>query len=120
MVLGDAVKNYRDTHAMSMDDFARASGLSKGYISMLEKNRHPKTGKPLSPTLDTYKACAAAMGMTLGDLLDLVDDRVDLSIQAEPTVSPAVLDVAMRIEQLPEDVREKFLAAIDALLASQE
>ena len=118
--LGGIIKQYRDAHAMSMDDFARISGLSKGYISMLEKNRHPRSGKPLSPTLETYKACANAMGMTLNDLLSVVDDRVALSTPHEQTFSPKVLDIAMRIEQLPEDVREKFLTAIDALLASQE
>lgn len=120
MVLGDIVKKYRDAHFMSMDDFAKLSGLSKGYISMLEKNRHPQSGKPLSPTLDTYKACAIAMGMTLNELLEIVDDRVDLSTHQDVVISPKVLDIAMRIEQLPDDVRERFLVAIDNLLASQE
>ena len=81
MFLGEAVKKYRADHGLSMDDFAKLSGLSKGYISMLEKNRHPRTGKPLSPTIDTYKACASAMGMTLNELLETVDDRVDVTIR---------------------------------------
>ena len=38
MFLGEIVKKYRLEHKISMDEFARLSGLSKGYISMLEKN----------------------------------------------------------------------------------
>lgn len=38
MTLGDIVKRYRSDNHLSMDDFARLSGLSKGYISMLERN----------------------------------------------------------------------------------
>lgn len=37
MTLGEIVKQYRTQNSMSMDDFSKLSGLSKGYISMLEK-----------------------------------------------------------------------------------
>lgn len=45
MFLGEIVKKYRLEHKISMDEFARLSGLSKGYISMLEKNENPRTKK---------------------------------------------------------------------------
>ena len=47
MTLGDIIKRYRNDHALSMDAFSERSGISKAYISLLEKNRHPKTGKPM-------------------------------------------------------------------------
>ena len=37
MTLGDIIKAYREKHDMSMDDFAKASGISKTYVWMLEK-----------------------------------------------------------------------------------
>lgn len=43
MTLGDIVKNYRAEHGLSLREFSRISGVSNGYISMLEKNEHPKT-----------------------------------------------------------------------------
>ena len=43
MTLGDIVKNYRTEHGLSLREFSRISGVSNGYISMLEKNEHPKT-----------------------------------------------------------------------------
>ena len=42
MTLGDIIKDYRKSHNMSMDLFAEKSGISKAYISLLEKNKHPK------------------------------------------------------------------------------
>ena len=40
MTLGELIREYREQHSMSMEEFARLSGLSKGYISMLEKNKN--------------------------------------------------------------------------------
>ena len=42
MTLGDVIKNYRTNYNMSMDMFAKKSGISKAYISLLEKNKHPE------------------------------------------------------------------------------
>ena len=38
MTLGDIVKNYREKYDISMEDFGKISGLSRSYISLLEKN----------------------------------------------------------------------------------
>ena len=73
MTLGEYIKGYRKSNDMTMDDFAKKSGLSKGYISMLEKNRHPQNGKPITPTLETCKKAASAMGLSVNDLLGKLD-----------------------------------------------
>ena len=39
MTLGDVIYQYRTKHNISMDKFSELSGISKGYISMLEKNQ---------------------------------------------------------------------------------
>ena len=52
MTLGDIVKNYRTEHGLSLREFSRISGVSNGYISMLEKNEHPKTKKPIVPSIE--------------------------------------------------------------------
>lgn len=38
MTLGEIIKNYRAEHKMSMDAFSQKVGLSKAYISILERN----------------------------------------------------------------------------------
>ena len=45
MTLGDIIKEYRTSHGLSQDAIAERSGLSKAYISILERNRNPKTGE---------------------------------------------------------------------------
>lgn len=42
MSLSEFLRNYRAEHELSMDDLAKRCGLSKPYISMLEKNRNSK------------------------------------------------------------------------------
>lgn len=51
MTLGEIIKEYRTAHNLSMDAFSEKSGISKAYISLLEKNKHPKTGKPIAPSI---------------------------------------------------------------------
>lgn len=80
MTLGDIIANYRLEHGMTMERFAEISGLSKGYISMLERNSHPKTGNPIAPTLNTFLAVANAIGMELDALLETVDSDQRLTL----------------------------------------
>ncbi len=75
MTLGDIVKRYREKNNLSMEMFALKSNLSKGYISMLEKNKNPNTGKPIKPSFPTIKAVARAINMDINDLIYLLDDQ---------------------------------------------
>lgn len=61
MTLGELVKKYRTEHELSLRDFSRLSGISNGYISMLEKKEHPKTKKPIVPSIEKMKCIASAM-----------------------------------------------------------
>ncbi|MBQ2764547.1 MAG: helix-turn-helix domain-containing protein [Firmicutes bacterium] len=78
LTLGDLIKKYREETKSSMDDFAEKSGLSKGYISMLEKNLNPKTGLPIAPSLQTIKQASIGMNMDFETVLTMIDQDVDL------------------------------------------
>lgn len=69
VTLGDLIKQYRQEHRMSMQEFADRAGLSKSYINMLEKNENSTTRKPIIPTIKTINAVARAMGVSSTDLL---------------------------------------------------
>lgn len=86
MVLGEYIKAYRQEHGLSQRGFAAISGLTNGYVSMLENNKHPKTGEPIAPTIETYKKVADATGLSFDALLALVDDNVSLNQRPELTV----------------------------------
>lgn len=79
MTLGDIIKEYRESNNMSMDLFSDKSGISKAYISLLEKNRHPKTGKPIAPSIQCIKQAADAMSIDFNLLFNKIDGNVSLS-----------------------------------------
>lgn len=73
MKLGKLIRDYRSDHDMTQEDFAAKSGLSKGYVSMLESGKNPRTGKPLTPSLQVTKQVADAIGMSLSDVLAMTE-----------------------------------------------
>lgn len=77
MTLGEVIAEYRVNHSLSMDKFAELSGLSKAYISMLEKNRTQR-GKEPSPSIDVYRSVAAALGISVDELIRKVDGKISL------------------------------------------
>lgn len=84
MTLGDWIKKYRAEHHLSMQDVANACGFSKAYIGQLEKGVNPSTGKPISPTLQTFEKIAKAVGMDVDTLIKSLDDNQPVTIPASP------------------------------------
>ena len=78
MFLGEIIKKYRIEHELSQRDFSKLSGLSYTYISALEKNKDYRTGKPISPTLETVRDVAKGMNIPVDDLLKVLDDEQEL------------------------------------------
>lgn len=79
LTLGEIIKKYRSIHNLSMDAFSEKSGISKAYISLLEKNRHPKTGKPIAPSIQSIKQAADGMDMDFNTLFSMIDGDVKIS-----------------------------------------
>ena len=77
MTLGDIIKDYREKHGLSMAGFAERSGLSKAYISILEKNKTQRGSVPV-PSIDAYRDVAKAINMDLDELVQIVDGKIKL------------------------------------------
>ena len=88
MILGDLRKEYRREHGYSMDQFAKMSGLSKAYISILERNVNPVNNKPVIPSLETIKAVAQAINMDFNDVIAVLDGNQPVSLKDEPEIPP--------------------------------
>lgn len=84
MTLGEIIKKYREENNLSMGEFSKRSGISKSYISLLEKNKHPKTGKPIAPSIQRIKQAAIGMNMDFDTLFSTLDGEVDLSKPSTP------------------------------------
>lgn len=74
MRLGEFIKDYRTKNKITMQQFADAAGLSKGYVSVLEKGKRPNSSQPTIPSIETYNKVATAMRISLNELLESLDD----------------------------------------------
>lgn len=82
MTLAELISNFRREHNFSQRQMAARCGLSTGYISLIEKEVNPQTGKPMVPTLAVLNKIAQGMGMTIDDLISSCDDMpVDLTVK---------------------------------------
>lgn len=83
MLLGDLIKEYRIDNKLSLRVFAERCGLSHTYISALEKNIDPRTGKPIAPTLDTVKYISKGMNISIEKILKILDDEQEFKMNEE-------------------------------------
>ncbi len=83
MFLGDLIKQYRTINKLSLRDFASRCGLSHTYISALEKNIDPRTGKPIAPTLDTVKYVAKGMNTSIEEILKVLDEQQEFIVNQD-------------------------------------
>jgi repressor LexA len=106
MTLGDIIKEYREKHNISMDEFSKISNLSKGYISMLENNTNPRNNKPIAPTLPTIRKIASAMSMDVDSILKILDSdqEINLDFEAEKAINGRnMLKLYQNIKRLREE-----------------
>lgn len=86
MTLGDVIYEYRMKHNISMDKFSELSGISKGYISMLEKNQTQRGDEP-SPSIDMYRNVAKAIGLDVDELIRMVEGNIELPCAIQNIIS---------------------------------
>lgn len=99
MYLGELIKEYRKKHDLSLQAFSDKANLSKAYINQLENNRNPKTGDPIVPSAETFFKVAAAMNISVDDLLTMVDENQPLVINAHPEQQGKGLDTLFMTEE---------------------
>lgn len=96
MHLGEIIKEYRDKNKLSMDKFAKMANVSKAYISVLERNKRPKTGKPVIPSIPVIKNVAEAMNMSFDDLFNMLEDNQLISLTDDTLISK-ITDIATQL-----------------------
>lgn len=68
--LGKSIRTLREAAALSLDDVASATGLTKGYLSKVERNLS-------SPSMPVLVSLCDALGVSLGQLIS-EDGHVDV------------------------------------------
>lgn len=98
MRIGLYVKQYRERHKLSMQEFADKADLSKGYISMLEKGKHPQNNREIVPSIETVNKIANAMNLSIDELLAKIDGNQKIDISHErPLPSNIILPSAHKL-----------------------
>ena len=104
MTLGEIIKQYRTTNNLSMGEFSKISGISKAYISLLEKNEHPTSGKPIAPSIQCIKQAAYGMGMNFDTLFEMIDSNVTLTNSTKHIQKKGVTINVIDTEEISENL----------------
>lgn len=131
MKLGEVIKEYRTRNNLSMEEFGKRCGLSKGFISMLEKGQHPQSKRPLVPSLETLSKIATGMGTDLDTFVSVLDldsivsvncndamEKIITTDNSGDEVDPIIIDLITKLEVAPLPIRNAAIAAALAVLTS--
>lgn len=113
MKLSCVLTDYRGRLHISQRELARRCGLSNSYISFIENEFNPRTGKPIVPTLEQYQKMAYGMDMSVQELFEKLDDDSPVQLPSHnnaysPATSEARL-LAKGADRLPPEERKRLL-----------
>lgn len=125
MKVGEWLKLYREQHNLSMQALADLCGFSKAYINVLEKGVNPKTGKPISPTMQTFEKIARGTKTDVDTLLKILDGDQPITVNAPvsgdlPDVSPTGQKIDARTRQQLEKVLEDDNLTYNGVVLNEE
>ena len=124
MTLSELIIEYRNEHGISQRKMASQCKLSTGYISLIEKETNPQTGKPMVPSLAVLNKLAKGMGITLDKLLSVCDDMpVDISATEKTVLDEKDgldIEIAEIILSLSESKKQEALRYLRYLAAQEE
>lgn len=82
--LGKFIKQKRKELGLSLRDFAEMCEISHSYLDNLEKGRDARSGKPVSPTIETLQKLASGLKITIVEILRIggfIDSSLDQNNQ---------------------------------------
>ncbi|MBO4400730.1 MAG: helix-turn-helix transcriptional regulator [Selenomonadaceae bacterium] len=113
MRLGQIIRDYRNKNDLSMGDFARLSGISKPYVSMLEANKNSSNGKPIVPSVGTLQKVSRAIKISLNDLLRMLDDE-KICVKTE-NLSEEQITLLSSYDNLPDESKRLIMEMMGQL-----
>ncbi|MFC2336047.1 MAG: helix-turn-helix domain-containing protein [Selenomonas noxia] len=124
MKIGEWLKTYRDQHGLSMQALADLCGFSKAYINVLEKGVNPKTGKSISPTMQTFEKIARATKTDVDTLLKILDGDQPITLNS-PDDLPALnakdeREITRMMDKMKETLMQEEGLMFDGQPASPE
>ena len=118
MTLGAYIKSYRESCDCSMDEFAKRSGMSKAYVSILERNYNPSTKKPPVPSLETIMSVSSVIGIDFDTLITSLDGEQKILLtppKQTESLSKEKQELIEQIKALPEEKVQLLLQLAKSL-----
>lgn len=84
-------------------------------IAMLEKGINPSTGKPISPTIQTFEKIARATGQDLDSLLKIIDGDQPITISTNNSLNSEEMKLVDEFRSLDNDGRRDFWSYLEFL-----
>jgi transcriptional regulator with XRE-family HTH domain len=114
---GQRLRRWRNEQGLTLREVSERSGISVTYLSDLER------GKLVNPTLETLTALAAALEVSLNELLG-VDERANREprlpraleeFRASPSFQAAVQELAVRSRTDAGEVEQDWLRSLSGI-----
>lgn len=118
MTLANLIRNYRKEHDISQRQMAAMCNVSAGYISLIEKEINPQTGKQMTPSVINLNKLAIGMGMTIDELFNKCDD-MKVSIKNIDQSSSIDLQITKVIMKMSDETKKEALKYL-RYIASEE
>ena len=109
MKLYEIIKNYRNENHLSQQEFADRCEVTKPYISQLENENNPKTGKAIHPTLPTLAKLANGMGITLDAFIRMIDGDTVIKLTPVKSHSIRIPILGKVVAGVPVEATEEIL-----------
>ena len=123
MKLSNVIIDYRNRMQISQREFARRCGLSNSYISFIENEYNPRTGKPIVPTIEQYQKIASCMSLSLQQLFEMLDEDSPVELHQKSFSSlkedPQIHAVSTMMESMSKDQKDQILAIVRAYASTQ-
>lgn len=109
--LAQLVREARDKQGASQDDVAKAVGVSRQLIALIERGERPD-GRPLRPAANTIRALALTLGLDEQELLTLAGREFE--------VGASQRELMQTVNQLPPHLRQAVTVIAKELHAKHE
>lgn len=109
MKLSEIIKNYRSEHHLSQQEFADRCKVTKPYISQLENENNPKTGKAIKPMLPTLAKLAKGMGIEVDVFVRMIDGDTVIKLTPVKSHSVRIPVLGKVVAGIPIEATEEIL-----------
>jgi hypothetical protein len=107
MKLSELLKAYRKKNTLSQQSLADKIGVSKQYISLLEKGENTQSGKPISPSISIIKKVSEVLQIPITTLLNQLDTHEFVSLPRTCMYETSTYNTTNTLlEQCQVDIKE--------------